>query len=1465
MTLAIIIIFIFLYPSVESQGYYTVVAPKVLRPDTRYHIGVSIYNTTSTVHVAVQLTGNLRVSSELDVRGGDTGLVTFQIGNWSAGVYKLEVVGSRGLDFRNSTEIKFVARSLNVFIQTDKSVYRSSQKVQFRAIILDKSLWPRRTAVEIYITDADGNRVKHYRGLNARLGLVSEELQLPDQPVLGVWIIHVVASGQEYKKSFSVAEYVLPGFYVKVKLSPSFVTYDNPLVRATVSATYNYGKPVKGTVTLTVIPKHRTTSISVRPLDSYQTILPLNKEVTHEINVRRVLNLITDNLKREIEFMAIVEEELTGRRYNGSNSIFIYNDPVKLELIKTSQSFKPGLVYKAFLKVSRQDNTPLNLPNGALTLKYAYNYKPGSTRSDRYRIPTNGLIELNFFPPLSKDTVTIFTKADFNGKEYDLAYVDKAYSPSNTYMQITLNTPFPQVDQEVEVLVNCTSQLPQYVYQVIARGNILRTRSVRPPGGNSHSFKVQMTDNMAPLVRIVVYFTRDDGEIVADGLSLDLEKIFENQISFTAGPGVLRPREKVRISLNTDPNSMVGLMGIDQRNLVLDPGNDITQNDVIRSLEGFDSGKKDSDQQMILQLPVRRGRALFYPGSLSAASVFDDAGVTVMSNGIVNSFDRRKSKSAPPGEGVYDFKIVPFGAARPPDTPQRPRTPFINIDLPPTWLWWNRTVGSDGSASLESHVPENMTSWIISAFSISPTNGLALAQNSAKVTVFERFFVKLILPHSVILGETLSVQVVVFNYNDRPAQVEVTMENKGGFEFTTVEDDPSIRRATRMRKATTVPAQEGKATYFMIKPNRLGYIDIKVFARSSFAGDGAQDKLLVKPTGGPQYFNRPILIDRRSAGGEPLSVDVELNIPRTVIRGSEKIEVTAIADVMGPVIENLGDLLRIPRGCGEQNMVNFVPNILVINYLKGNNRLANDIYSKAIGNIGTGYLRELTYKHDDGSFSSFGRTDNSGSTWLTAFVLKTFKQAKEHIPDMIDDEVVKAAMSWLSKQLQFNGTFAEPGSVLNKELQGGAKQGLPLTAYVLIALHENREYYDSVAGALDSARQAQSSLEQNYASIDDTYTLAIISYALQLVNSPRRDAAFQQLASRARFGEETMYWSANVRKPNNPEEVFHLPSSSDIEMTSYALMTYTLRGDISTSLRIMKWLVERRNSLGGFTSTQDTVIGIQALTMLTNNLNIRGSNLEITYSYNENADHNNTFPIRKKINVNDQNSLNMQSRTLPVTVRKVRISAEGRGIAMVQVSWSFNLKVSAPNPSFGLNPLVDKVSTKGYLQVSSCINYIPEGESGMAVMEFYAPSGYVVDRSSLSSIRQESIIKRVETYDDETMVAIYFDKIGKEPVCPTVSAYRVHRVANQQQKPVVVYDYYNRAQIARVFYRLAHVTKKEEICDGYECDKSNTRRNDASVDQRDKNSSVSLNSFSNILILTQVLTFLTFQVLKSIV
>lgn len=52
---------------------------------------------------------------------------------------------------------------------------------------------------------------------------------------------------------------------------------------------------------------------------------------------------------RELEITAYVQEELTGRVQNATSHVTVYRHPYSLTLIRTSDSFKPGLKYTAFV------------------------------------------------------------------------------------------------------------------------------------------------------------------------------------------------------------------------------------------------------------------------------------------------------------------------------------------------------------------------------------------------------------------------------------------------------------------------------------------------------------------------------------------------------------------------------------------------------------------------------------------------------------------------------------------------------------------------------------------------------------------------------------------------------------------------------------------------------------------------------------------------------------------------------------------------------------------------------------------------------------------------------------------------------------------------------------------------------------------------------------------------------------
>lgn len=53
-------------------------------------------------------------------------------------------------------------------------------------------------------------------------------------------------------------------------------------------------------------------------------------------------------------------------------------------------------------------------------------------------------------------------------------------------------------------------------------------------------------------------------------------------------------------------------------------------------------------------------------------------------------------------------------------------------------------------------------------------------------------------------------------------------------------------------------------------------------------------------------------------------------------------------DLMGPTVNGLDKLLRMPTGCGEQTMIGFAPDVFITNYLTATNQLTSAIEEKAL-------------------------------------------------------------------------------------------------------------------------------------------------------------------------------------------------------------------------------------------------------------------------------------------------------------------------------------------------------------------------------------------------------------------------------------------------------------------------------------------------------------------------------------
>ncbi|KAF4518646.1 hypothetical protein B566_EDAN005973 [Ephemera danica] len=680
----------------DAQGFYTVIAPRVLRPNSEYHVSVSTHGVDRTTQVTVEVGGRqdsggrFSASQSTAVEPRTTRMIKIEVGDVGPGSYNVTARGSGGLDFVNSTQLTYVHKSYSVFVQTDKAIYKPGDTVMLRVLPLSKYLRPTVTApIDIYISDGKGNRVKQWTRELPQRGVFAKELLLSKNPVLGTWNVTVRVLDQEFSKTFLVAEYVLPKFEVIVT-APKYATFKDSRVAVTVHSKYTYGKPVTGEATITAYPTIFSGIIQPIFQPPIRKVVPINGKASVEFDIAKEL-MLNEDFERPIQIDVVVEEALTGRRQNATHSITLHKHQYKLELVKTSEYFKPGLKYTAFIKLSRHDGTPVSDSKNPVKVRWGYGYDHDSYTNESHILSADGTVQLTFYPPRESNFSTLGLEAEYLDLNEWFSTISASISPSNTFLQASMKTKDAQVGSDVEVVVNCTETINSFNYDVLGRGDVLLSRSVSvPPGSKDHRFRFSAVNAMAPTAHLIVYYVRpESGEVVADALDFSVSGMLNNFVDMDVRPGETQPGSNVDITLRTKPNSYVGLLGVDQSVLLLQSGNDISMDEVENELNSYDSVTDQNDNLLSLRdARLRNRRSLFWwPGSADAGEVFEKSGAVVLTNGYVHEHTPLIYY-----RNLMDDEMVALRAESGINGPfdqvdGSAQTPRLRQHFPETWLW----------------------------------------------------------------------------------------------------------------------------------------------------------------------------------------------------------------------------------------------------------------------------------------------------------------------------------------------------------------------------------------------------------------------------------------------------------------------------------------------------------------------------------------------------------------------------------------------------------------------------------------------------------------------------------------------------------------------------------------------------------------------------------------------------------
>ncbi|XP_022104847.1 A.superbus venom factor 1-like [Acanthaster planci] len=748
----------------------------------------------------------------------------------------------------------------------------------------------------------------------------------------------------------------------------------------------------------------------------------------------------------------------------------------------------------------------------------------------------------------------------------------------------------------------------------------------------------------------------------------------------------------------------------------------------------------------------------------------------------------------------------------------------VRSNFPESWMFEDVVLPplgeEDGRALHQSTLPDSVTTWVIEAVGVSDNFGMCVA-NPIKLEVRPPFFLDLGMPYSVQRFEQIEIVATVFNYADRVLEVTIYLKGKDGL--------CSVAQPDEYSEGTTIEVRPKRpaSIKFVIVPLEVKDVPIEIVAVDKTGGyqDGIIKHLTVRPEGFEKKIVVPVILDPANSrgsdsstnGGEDLfyehrqqwgnvgeekQVDaIRYTINGAAIPGTQRARMSLIGNVLGSVVETvlggLDKLLRIPTGCGEQTMLGLGPNVYVYTYLKNTDQFTANLETASRQYIADGVKRELTFRKDDGSFSVWPSNYDS-STWLTAFVAKVFCKAKEFA--FVDERIICKAMEWLITQTQSqdDGSFSETYRVHHREMTGGVQGKASLTAYVLISLLEcecdtfNKD---------DAVARATTFLGEELEKLTRPYAIAITAYALALANSDKAGEAIGMLKDCATYAGGSRYWAADDSSFGGGQKPYwysYRPKAIEVETTSYALLALLTVDDIPYTHAIVNWLSNQENYNGGFVSTQDTVMALQALSEYAYRVQQYEVNIECTVKC-EQSDFDQNF----ELTADDALVRRAEALRVPESSRELNVYVTSSGSGLGQ--FKFEATYYTPEPDiedceFELeinedeNPQVDlqENDDKEYFSYDIQVRYLQGGNTGMAILEVGLFTGYTAIEEDLEREMENSDgqIQRYETTDHS--VVFYFEEIrGLETTRIRFRAERKFEVGKVQPVAVHVYDYYN--------------------------------------------------------------------------
>ncbi|XP_058270335.1 alpha-2-macroglobulin-like isoform X2 [Hemibagrus wyckioides] len=1305
----------------------------------------------------------------------------------------------KGESFKMTEERRVMFKSYDTltFIQTDKPIYNPGQTVNFRVVTMDSNFVPLKQKYStVFLQDNHRNRIGQWTNVSSPGLILQLSHELNAEAPQGEYQLHAEIGDRLITHQFKVEKYVLPKFEVTLK-APEEHSVDEEEVKLEVCGKYTYGQPVSGQAVVQVCRQFRQHYYEPRMISPCLSMeMDLTGCALLVINISTFMNNEFEyRFDDQLQLSVTLTEEGTDNSILKSDRIRLTFEIGKVEILDSPKNFEREKAIEGSIKVTTYSGTPI--PNKKVYLSEGERWS--RTQLLNLTTDSNGMANFSVPSPEHPETEILLRASVYPEEKYH-PYKTPFFSTAEKHIQLLQPaTPYSPVFSELSIESSeepfkCGAEIPitinyyivgetaenysiDIIYMVLSKGAIVHhgheTVEVEESTGvrkGKVSFNLSVHVELAPVVQVVVYSVLPSENIIAASKNFEIEKCFRNKVSLQFSPSKAVPGEKNNLDVSAHPGSLCGLSAIDQSVFLLESGNRLNADKIFNLLpvtSASDYPYTIEDQLECLHVrPQRHVQVDHVYNTLKGVGLKMATNLAVRQPHCLMYKGKQYHRERIYGIAYRNF-AHPVALA---DFHQR-YEPIKTVRkfFPETWIWQLLEVGDSGSVPLPVTVPDTITTWETEAFCVS-SRGLGLAP-PVQLTVFQPFFLELSLPYSIIRGEVFELKATVFSYLSKCIMVKVTPAPSLDYTLEPSSDG----------EYSSCLCENGRKTFkWTLIPSVLGVLNVTVSAEAEQSQTVCDNEIVSVPERGRiDTVIRSLIVQAEGTEntksqswllcpqGNSVSEELELTLPEDVIDGSARASVSVLGDILGRALKNLDGLLRMPYGCGEQNIAILAPNIYILQYLENTEQLTTDVREKANGFLKSGYQRQLNYKHFSGGYSTFGSGEEN--TWLTAFVLKTFGKAQHFI--FIDPDIINSAKQWLISMQRSDGCFIQHGKLFNNRMKGGVNDEVTITAYITAAFLE--------LGITDPVvNKGLLCLKSSIHNLTNTYTTALLAYTFSLAGEKEiREQLLKDLDNVAIVGDGHLHWSQSALDESG---------SLSVEISSYVLLAVLTTGQLTAANlgyanRIVSWLVKQQNPYGGFSSTQDTVVALHALALYSTKVFSSEGSSTVTV---KSAGHSHNF------DVNQNNKLLYQERSLQDVPGRYSIDVTGSACVSVQTVLFYNVPTPTEISTLDVTANTEGNCTKSFghsLTIRFSVQYNGElNSTNMVIVDIKLLSGFTADPGELQN---QIMVERVDSKDEH--IIMYIKELERNiPINYHLHIKQMLPVKNLKPAVIKVYDYY---------------------------------------------------------------------------